>query len=99
MFFNCFRVKIIKILQNYTQPILKDMYMYFFGLNPDAELFKLTPHKKSWILQSLIRFGDYYFRKYNNSEVILLIRQIIKRYDLKKNLDIKDKIYLVTPKD
>ena len=56
--------------------------MYFFGLNPDAELFKLNPHKRSWILQSLIRFGDYYFRKYNNSEVILLIRQIIKRYDL-----------------
>jgi hypothetical protein len=40
------------------------------------------------------RFGDFYFRKYNNREVIQLIRQIIERYDLNKNLDMKDKIYL-----
>ena len=69
----------------------------FFGLNPDIELFKLNPHKRSWILQSVKRFGDFYFRKYNNREVIQLIRQIIERYDLNKNLDMKDKIYLVSP--
>ncbi|MDF2737254.1 MAG: hypothetical protein K0S93_1111 [Nitrososphaeraceae archaeon] len=69
----------------------------FFGLNPDVELFKLKPHKRSWILQSVKRFGDFYFRKYNNREVIQLIRQIIERYDLNKNLDMKDKIYLVSP--
>ncbi len=69
----------------------------FFGLNPDVELFKLNPHKRSWILQSVKRFGDFYFRKYNNREVIQLIRQIIERYDLNKNLDMKDKIYLVSP--
>ena len=40
----------------------------FFGLNPDIELFKLNPHKRSWILQSVKRFGDFYFRKYNNRE-------------------------------
>jgi hypothetical protein len=34
----------------------------FFGPNP-AELFKFKPHKRSWILQSIKRFGDYYFRK------------------------------------
>jgi hypothetical protein len=60
-------------------------------------LFKLKPHKRSWILQSVKRFGDFYFRKYNNREVIQLIRQIIERYDLNKNLDMKDKIYLVSP--
>jgi intergrase/recombinase len=69
----------------------------FFGLNPDVELFKLKPHKRSWILQSVKRFGDFYFRKYNNREAIQLIRQIIERYDLNKNLDMKDKIYLVSP--
>ncbi|MBV9178380.1 MAG: hypothetical protein JO327_14410 [Nitrososphaeraceae archaeon] len=37
--------------------------------NPDVELFKLKQHKGSWILQSIKRFGDYYFRKYNNREV------------------------------
>ena len=42
----------------------------FFGLNPDVELFKLNPHKRSWILQAVKRFGDFYFRKYNNREVI-----------------------------
>ena len=30
-------------------------------------------------------------------EAIQLIRQIIERYDLDKNLDMKDKIYLVSP--
>ena len=69
----------------------------FFGLNPDIELFKLNPHKKSWILQSIKKFGEYYFRKYNNREVIQLIRNIIERYELNKNLDMKDKIYLVSP--
>ena len=61
------------------------------------ELFKLKPHKRSWILQGIKRFGDFYFRKYNNREVVQLIRQIIERYDLNKDLDMKDKIYLVSP--
>jgi intergrase/recombinase len=69
----------------------------FFSLSPDVELFKLKPHKRSWILQGVKRFGDFYFRKYNNREVIQLIRQIIERYDLNKDLDMKDKIYLVSP--
>jgi hypothetical protein len=34
----------------------------FFGPNPAEELFKFKPHKRSWILQSIKRFGDYYFR-------------------------------------
>jgi hypothetical protein len=69
----------------------------FFGPNPDVELFKLKPHKRSWILQSIKRFGDYYFRKYNNRDVTQLIKQIIERYDLNKDLDMKDHIYLVSP--
>jgi hypothetical protein len=31
----------------------------FFGLNPDAELFRLKPHKRSWIIQSVKRFGEF----------------------------------------
>jgi intergrase/recombinase len=69
----------------------------FFGLNPDAELFRLKPHKRSWIIQSVKRFGDFYYRRYNNREVSQLIRNIIERFDLNKNLDMKDKIYLVSP--
>jgi hypothetical protein len=33
----------------------------FFGTNPANELFKLAPHKRSWIIQSMRRFGDYFF--------------------------------------
>ena len=58
----------------------------FFSSTPDVELFKFKPHKRSWILQAIKRFGDYYFRKYNNREVTQLIRQIIERYDLNKDL-------------
>ncbi|MGC1930888.1 MAG: hypothetical protein WA667_18100, partial [Candidatus Nitrosopolaris sp.] len=53
--------------------------------------------KRSWILQAIKRFGDYYYRKYNNREVVQLIREIIERYDLNRDLDMKDRIYLVSP--
>src|SRR5436309_11205062 len=44
-------------------------------------------------------FGEFFsqgikYRKYNNREVTQLIRQIIERYDLNKDLDMKDHIYL-----
>ena len=69
----------------------------FFGSAPDVELFKMNPHKRSWILQSVKRFGDYYYKKYNSRQVIELVKQIIERYDLNRNLDMKDRIYLVSP--
>lgn len=69
----------------------------FFGLNPEVKLFTMNPHKRSWILQSVKRFGDYYFKKYNDRQVIELVKQIIERYDLNRNLDMKDRIYLVSP--
>ena len=40
---------------------------------------------------------NIYFRKYNNRDVIQLIKNIIERYELNKNLDMKDRIYLVSP--
>ena len=57
----------------------------------------MNPHKRSWILQSVKRFGDYYYMKYNTRQVIELVKQIIDRYDLNRNLDMKDRIYLVSP--
>jgi hypothetical protein len=69
----------------------------FFGPEPDAVLCKLKPHKRGWILQAMKRFGDYYFWKYNSREVQNLVRTIIKRYVLNKDLDYKDRIYLVNP--
>jgi hypothetical protein len=66
----------------------------FFGPEQDTEL---KPHKRAWILQALKRFGDYYFWKYNSREVQNLVRTTIERYMLNKDLDMKDKIYLVNP--
>jgi hypothetical protein len=69
----------------------------FFGSDPDTELFKLKPHKRAWILQAMKRFGDYYFWKYNNREVQNLVKTVIERYMLNRDLDMKNKIYLVNP--
>jgi hypothetical protein len=69
----------------------------FFGPNPAEEIFKFKPHKRSWILQAIKRFGDYYSNRYGNKEVKFLIAKIIERYDLNKDLDQKDHIYLVSP--
>ena len=41
----------------------------FFGNNPDVDLFKLKPHKRSWILQSIKKVGDYYLWKYNTRDI------------------------------
>jgi hypothetical protein len=69
----------------------------FFGNNPDVELFKLKPHKRSWILQSIKKIGDYYLWKYNTRDIQDLVKRIIERYELNRDLDMKDKIYLVNP--
>jgi hypothetical protein len=36
----------------------------FFSANPHFELLKLAAHKRSWILQAIKRFGDYYYRMF-----------------------------------
>ena len=69
----------------------------FFAPKPDVELLKFAPHKRSWILQSIKRFGDFYFNRYGTKDVKQLILRIIERHDLSKNLDMKDRIYLVSP--
>ena len=71
--------------------------MDFSALRSNVNLLKLAAHKRSWILQAMKRFGDYYYRKYNNREVVQLIREGIERYDLNRDLDMKDRIYLVSP--
>ena len=66
----------------------------FFGPNP-AEILKLTPHKRSWILQGMGHFGNYYHYKINNPECKELIEKIISRYGLNIGLDMHQKIYIV----
>jgi hypothetical protein len=92
------------LLVRYHPHYAKSLHSYyvryvdiFFNSNPDVELFKCTNHKRSWILQAIKRFGDYYVYKYGNKDVKHLISRIIERYDLNKGLDHKDRIYLVSP--
>ena len=66
----------------------------FFGPDP-VEILKLTPHKKSWILQAMRHFGNYYNYKTNNPECKELIEKIINRYGLNIGLDMHQKIYIV----
>ena len=63
----------------------------FFGPDP-AEILKLTPHKKSWILQAMRHFGNYYNYKTNNPECKELMEKIINRYGLNIGLDMHQKI-------
>lgn len=53
-----------------------------------------TGHVRAWICDSMRRFSEYYDRKYQNPEVRLLIDEIIKRYELNKNLRIHDRVWL-----
>ena len=69
----------------------------FFSPNPDVELFKCANPKRSWILQAIKRFADYYLSRYGNKDVKHLISRIIERYELNRGLDHKDRIYLVSP--
>jgi hypothetical protein len=56
---------------------------------------KLKPHKRSWILQGMRHFGNYYFYRTNNPECKELIEKIMNRYGLNIGLDMHQKIYLV----
>jgi hypothetical protein len=92
------------LLGRYHPHTAKCYYSYFnryvelfFSPFVDMELFKLAKHKRSWILQSIKRFGDFYANRYGNKEVKILIARIIERYDLNRDLDQKDRIYLVSP--
>ena len=74
------------LLSRYHPHTAKCYYSYyiryidiFFSPIVDVELFKLAKHKRSWILQSIKRFGDYYAHRYGNKEVKNLIARIIER--------------------
>ena len=54
----------------------------FYVPNQAEQLFNFKPHKRSWILQSIKRLGDYYFKKNNNRDVSNLIGPIIERYEV-----------------
>ena len=66
----------------------------FFGREP-AQLLQLTPTKRSWVLQGIRHFGNYYYYKTNNPECKELIEKIINRFGLNIGLDMHKRIYIV----
>jgi len=73
--------------------IFTDLAIYFLALNP--ETFSNLNLTRSWILQGMRYFRNYYYYKTNNPEYEELIEKIINRYDLNISLDMHQKIYLV----
>ncbi len=53
-----------------------------------------TGHNRAWICDAMRKFGAYYDRKYNNPELRILIEEIIKRYELNKNVRIHDRVWI-----
>ena len=79
----------------------KDLVSYFrrysdifFGNHPD-EILKYTPHKRSWILQSVKKFSSYYRFKTGNPDCEDVVKRMIERYNLNVSLDMKRAIYIV----
>jgi hypothetical protein len=85
----CFRFTYL--VQQLTMRKHRDI---FLGSDP-AEILKLKPHKRSWILQAIRHFGNYYNYKTNNLECKELIEKIINRYGLNIGLDMHQRIYIV----
>jgi intergrase/recombinase len=69
-------------------------YDIFFGNHPD-EILKYAPHKRSWILQSMKKFAQYYKYKTGNPDCEDVVRKMIERYNLNISLDMKRAIYVV----
>ena len=69
-------------------------YDIFFGNHPD-EILKYAPHKRSWILQSIKKFAQYYKYKTGNPDCEDVVRKMIERYNLNVSFDMKRAIYVV----
>ena len=91
---NIIASKVTNIQEIVIEAISKKYADLFYGPKPVEGLFKFKPHKRSCILQSIKRFGDYCFKKYDNKDICNLIGPTIERYDVNK--DLKDHM-LVSP--
>lgn len=51
-------------------------------------------HNRAWICDAMRKFGQYYDRKFQNPELKILIEEIIKRYEVNKNVRIHDRVWI-----
>ena len=88
-------------IRRFDKKLAKDLVSYFrrfsdlfFGPEP-GHILKFKPHKRSWILQGMRHFGNYYYYETNNPECKEVIEKIINRYGLNIGLDMHQRIYIV----
>ena len=65
----------------------------FFFTKP--EIIKLERARiRAWICDAMRRFADYYDYKYHNPDMRLLVREIIERYEINRNMRMHDKVWI-----
>jgi hypothetical protein len=86
--------------QRYEYPKhARDLYLYFkryadvFFRNPEL-IRQESPSVRAWICDCFRRFGEYYDLRYQNPELKLLIREIIERYELNRNMKTHDRLWI-----
>ena len=86
------------MLNDLSKSMLKIQLGYFvryyeiFFTNPKLIRGK-SGHKRAWICDAMRRFDEYHDRRFNNSQLKLLISAIIQRYEHNKKMRIHDRLW------
>ena len=65
----------------------------FFFTKPDIVRAE-SGRNRSWICDAMRRFAEYYDYKYQNPEMRLLVKEIIERYEINRNMRRHDQVWL-----
>jgi hypothetical protein len=65
----------------------------FFFTKPDIVRAE-SGRKRSWICDAMRRFAEYYDYKYENPEMRLLVKEIIERYEINRNMRRHDLVWI-----
>jgi intergrase/recombinase len=75
-------------LANYYQ-----RFAEFFFTKPEIVRAE-SGRNRSWICDTMRRFGEYYDYKYQNPELKMLIREIIERYEINHHMRMHDQVWI-----
>lgn len=75
-------------LVNYYQ-----RFAHFFFTKPDVVRAE-SGRNRSWICDAMRRFAEYYDYRYQNPEMRLLVKEIIERYEINRNMRRHDLVWI-----
>lgn len=87
--------------RKYSEKYARDLVSYFkryksiFFSDNVEQILTLAPHKRGWVLEAMRGFGAYALKEYGSEDFHDEIDKVIKRYGLNRNLDRKQKIFVV----